>query len=443
MDAVSFDARLAELCLVQPAMAEPTRHGADLADPFNAVAAAPAPAKQSVDELALFGGPVAFPEPLHVGRPNLGDRERFLARVADLWDRRYLSNDGPYVREFEQQVARRAGARYCVAISNGTTALELTARALQLTGEVIVPALTFVATAHAMSWQGLTPVFADVDERTCCLDPRSVERLITPRTSAIVGVHLWGRTCDVEALTWLARRHNLRLLFDAAHAFGCTHAGRPVGSLGDAEVFSFHASKFVHACEGGAIATNDERLAERIRLLRNFGFAGQDRVVGLGTNAKMHEISAAMGLTSLEHMGEFIAVNRRNYWLYRDRLRGLAGVCVRDYDDADRHNFQYVVIDWDESRTGLSRDQVVAILQAEGVLARRYFHPGVHRMEPYASRASAPMSLPVTERIVERSITLPTGTAVSAAEVQAVVRLLRFVCEHADSIRARLNRHDS
>lgn len=439
MDAVSFDARLTELCLVQPTMADPIRHVAELDDRVSSMATAPAPAKQSVDELALFGGPVAFPEPLHVGRPNLGDRERFLARVADLWDRRYLSNDGPYVREFERQVAGRAGARHGVATSNGTTALELTARAMQLTGEVIVPALTFVATAHAMMWQGLTPVFADVEERTCCIDPRSVERLITPRTSAIVGVHLWGRTCDVEALTWLARRHNLRLLFDAAHAFGCTHAGRPVGSHGDAEVFSFHASKFVHACEGGVIATNDERLAERIRLLRNFGFAGQDRVVGMGTNAKMHEISAAMGLTSLEHMGEFIAANRRNYWLYRDRLRDLPGADVRDYDDTQRNNFQYVVVDWDASKTGLARDEVVAILQAEGVLARRYFYPGVHRMEPYVSRSSGPASLPVTERIVERSITLPTGTAVSAAEVQAVVRLLRFVCEHANSIRTRLD----
>ena len=201
-------------------------------------------------------------------------------------------------------------------------------RALDLRGEVIVPAFTFIATAHALQWQQITPVFADVDPQTHLIDPSSAACLVTPRTSAILGVHTWGRCCDVEALSRLAARHRLHLLFDAAHAFGCGQDGRLVGSFGELEVFSFHATKFVNSLEGGAIVTNNDELAQKMRLMKNFGFLGYDNVGTIGTNGKMNEFSAAMGITSIESMDAFVTANRRNYERYTEELSAVPGVRV-------------------------------------------------------------------------------------------------------------------
>ncbi|HYO16575.1 MAG TPA: aminotransferase class I/II-fold pyridoxal phosphate-dependent enzyme [Thermoanaerobaculia bacterium] len=394
---------------------------------------------QSV-ELAVFGGPPAFAEPLHVGRPNVGDRGRLLARINDLLDRRWLTNHGPYVEELEGRIASLVGARHCIAMCNGTVALEIAARALGLSGEVIVPSFTFVATAHALRWQEVTPVFCDIDPRTCNLDPGRVEELITPRTTGIVGVHLWGRPCDADALRDIARRRGLRLLFDAAHAFGCSYRGRMVGTLGDAEVFSFHATKFLNSFEGGAVLTDDDALAAKIRLMKNFGFAGYDEVIHLGINGKMSEVAAAMGLTSLESMDEFIAVNRRNYHRYREELADLPGLRLVEYDESERCNYQYIVLDVDRTLTGLSRDALQIVLQAENVFARRYFHPGCHRMEPYRSEAppDVGLRLPETERLAGRVLSLPTGTAVGPEHIREIVRILRLALAHAAEIRERI-----
>jgi len=363
---------------------------------------------------------------VHVGGPNVGDRERFLARVNDLLDRRWLTNHGPFVREFEREVAALCGVRNCVAMCNGTVALEIAIRALGLTGEVIVPSFTFVATAHALQWQEITPVFADVDPRTHTIDPASVERLITPRTSGIIGVHLWGRACDVEGLQRLAERHDLKLMFDAAHAFRCSHRRRMVGGFGQAEVLSFHATKVLNTFEGGAILTNDDTLAEKARLMSNFGFAGVDNVTYLGTNGKMSEIAAAMGLTLLESLDEHIAINRRNYEAYRRALRGAPGLHVVEYDDRELNNYHYVIVEVDETGAGVSRDQLVAMLWDNGVRARRYFYPGCHRMEPYRSYfPNAGLVLPHTEMLTERVLALPTGSTVDEAVVARICRLIR------------------
>ncbi len=267
--------------------------------------------KSSLDDLAIFGKSPAFKDPLAVGCPNIGDRQKLLARINDALERRLLTNNGPYVQEFERHVADLTGVEHCIAVSNATLGLQLCARALGLTGEVICPSMTFIATAHALEWEGLQPVFADICPKTHNIDPTKIEALINEKTSAILAVHLWGRAAPVEALTEIAKRYNLSLFFDAAHAIGCTHRGRPIGSFGQAEVFSFHATKVVSSFEGGAICTNDSEIAEKLRLLRNFGFAGVDRVVSIGTNAKMNEICAAMGLTSLEALPEVIEHNSR------------------------------------------------------------------------------------------------------------------------------------
>jgi dTDP-4-amino-4,6-dideoxygalactose transaminase len=398
--------------------------------------------KRSVSDLAILGGEPSFAEPLHVGRPNVGSREAFLARVSDMLDRRWLTNNGRFVQELERRVAELCGVRHCVAVCNATVGLELAARALGMRGEVIVPSFTFVATAHALQWQEITPVFCDVDPRTHCIDPDEVERHVTPKTTGIIGVHLWGSPCDVEALGAVARRRNLRLLFDAAHAFGCSRGGRMVGSFGDAEVLSFHATKFFNALEGGAVVTDDDALARKVRLMKNFGFAGLDEVVYVGTNGKMSEASAAMGLTNLESLGEFAAANYRNYKQYQAGLRGLPGVALYAHDERERRNYQYVIVEVGPE-AGLSRDVLAEVLKAENVLARRYFYPGCHRMEPYASHfPHAGLLLPVTETLSCRTLALPTGTSVGPADVAAVTGLLRVAVENAAELQARLRKRD-
>ncbi|WP_202033225.1 DegT/DnrJ/EryC1/StrS family aminotransferase [Nocardioides sp. WS12] len=366
-----------------------------------------------------------FEEPRHVGRPNMGDREAFLTRVGEIFDRGWFSNDGPVVREFESRLAEMAGVKHCVATCNGTIALEIAIRALGLEGEVIVPSYTFIATAHALHWQGITPVFADIDPTTHTLDPESVRRAITPRTTGIIGVHLWGQPAAVEELQAIADENGLELLFDAAHAFACTHRGRMIGSFGRAEVFSFHATKFFNSFEGGAVMTDDDEVAEKARLMRNFGFAGYDNVIHPGTNGKMIEVCAAMGLTNLETLSATIAVNQRNHAAYAAGLADVPGLELMSFDPDEANNFQYVVLQVKEG-AGTTRDALVEALQQENVLARRYFWPGCHKMAPYRDLdPDAGDTLPVTEQVAGEVVVLPTGSAVSVADIELITGLIR------------------
>lgn len=405
---------------------------------------APEPARSHAwkpTPLAVLGGAPAFAEPLHVGRPNVPDRAKLLERVAGALDRRWFTNDGPLVQEFEAALVRQLQVKHVVAMCNGTTALEIAVRALGLNGEVVVPSFTFVATAHALQWQEIAPVFADIEPATHLLDPAQVERLITPRTTGIIGVHTWGRPCDVEALQEIADRRGLTLLFDAAHAMGSTYGGAPIGRFGAAEVFSFHATKCVHSFEGGAVATNNDVLAEKLRLMRNFGFAGYDRVVYLGINGKLSEIHAAMGLTSLEDLPRVAAHNRRNLELYRRELAGLSGLRLLDYDDAagESRNYQYVVVECDAAASPLARDELLAVLTAENVRARRYFYPGCHRMEPYRSLLpDASQRLPVTEAIAAKVLLLPTGPTIGETEILTICGILHRAAAESVAVRGAL-----
>lgn len=391
--------------------------------------------KHAIADLAVLGGPPAFDDEIHVGRPNIGDRRVLLERINDLLDRRWLTNDGHYVQEFERKLAATLGVKHCIAMCNATIALEITTRALGFEGEVIIPSFTFVATAHSLQWQEITPVFCDVDPETHNIDPACVEKMVTPRTTGIIGVHLWGRPCAVEELAEIAHQNNLKLMFDAAHAFGCTHNGRMIGGFGSAEVFSFHATKFLNSFEGGAVATNDDDLAQKIRLMKNFGFAGYDNVIYIGTNGKMNEVSAAMGLTGLECLDEFIEANRRNYLAYRRALDGIPGVQMVAYDEGEKNNCQFIVFELDEDAAGFSRDTLITLLHAENILARRYFFPGCHRMMPYRSfYPHAGLLLPHTERLASRVISLPTGTAVSESEIDTICAIIRFAVENSESL---------
>ncbi len=378
-----------------------------------------------LEQFAAFGAEPAFREPLFVGKPNIGDRDELMKRINDLLDRKWLTNAGQYEQRFEKALQRFLGVRHCIPICNGTIALELAIRALGLKGEVIVPSFTFVATAHALQWQEIKPVFCDIDPITATIDPTRVEELITPNTTGIIGVHLWGRPCNTGALQEIAQRHGLKLLFDAAHALGVSRNGRMIGNFGNAEIFSFHATKVVNAFEGGAIATNDDELAEKLRLMRNFGFSGFDNVIYIGTNGKMSEVSAAMGLTSLEAIDEFVDVNRRNYHCYKKGLEGLPGIKVVEYDEQEATNYQYLVLEIDAGDTGLSRDDLMRVLHAENVVARRYFYPGCHRMEPYRSyQPQAGLLLGNTERLASRVLVMPTGTGVGTEDIDKVCNIV-------------------
>lgn len=394
----------------------------------------------SIDNLAIFTGKPFFDEKLYVGRPNIGNRESFMERINDIFDRRWFTNNGQYVQEFERKLADFIGVKHCIVMCNATIALEIAIRGLGLTGEVIVPSFTFVATPHSLQWQQITPVFCDVDPGTHNLDPHQVEKMITPRTTGIVGVHVWGRPCAIEMLTEIAERRGLKLLFDAAHAFACSHGGKMIGNFGDAEVFSFHATKFFNTFEGGAVVTNNDELAAQIRLMKNFGFAGYDNVDFIGTNGKMTEVSAAMGLSSLERLDEFIEVNRRNYGIYRQELADVPGVRLIDYAVTEKCNYQYVILEIDEVEAGFNRDVFIRILHAENVLARRYFYPGCHQMEPYRSYfPHASLLLPQTERLANRVMSLPTGTAVSSEDVTNICKIIQLAVTQGAELEARLS----
>ncbi len=381
----------------------------------------------------------AFAEPLHVGRPNIGDVAEIHRRIDEIFQRRWLSNDGVVVQEFEREVASIVGVKHCLAVCNATVGLEIAYKAAGLSGEVIVPANTFVATVHALQWQGITPIFCDIDPHTHNLDPAHVEELITDKTTGIVGVHLWGRPCQVAALEDIAERYDLQLIFDAAHAFGCSLDGRMIGGFGTAEVFSFHATKFVSCGEGGAIVTNDDDFATRVRQMRSFGFKGSDNIVSVGTNGKMSEFPAAVGLSSLKAMSDFVNTNECNYHAYKRALSHIPGVNILSYDLLERNNFQYVVLDIEENESKLTRDQWLQVLHAENVLARRYFFPGVHQMEPYRTRDPfAIRRLPVTEAILKRVLVLPSGTAVGPAEIETIGEIFSQASESAAKLRTQL-----
>ncbi len=379
-------------------------------------------------DLAINGADPAFDQPLHVGRPNIGSREDFLKYAGEIFDRRWLSNNGPMVQEFEQRVANYHNVKHCIAMCNGTVALEIAIRALGLEGEVIIPSYTFIATAHALHWQAITPVFADIDPVTHTLDPEAVCRMITLRTTGIIGVHLWGRGSPVEALQEIADEHGLKLMFDAAHAFGCSHKGTMIGNFGVCEVLSFHATKFFNTFEGGAVLTNNDELAETMRLMRNFGFSGMDNVIHPGTNGKMIEVAAAMGLVNLDAIDNVIEANYRNYQIYQKELSNLPGISLLTFDESEHNNYQYVVMEV-AGDCVVTRDQIIEALHAENILARKYFWPGCHNMKPYSELyPHAGLMLENTRQVAGRVVVLPTGTTQNKGMIRVVVQVIRVLC---------------
>jgi len=388
--------------------------------------------RNKLENLAVFGGTPTFGRELHVGRPNLVSTQDILDVFAGILSSKWLTNDGGWVHRLEADIERYLNVKHCIAVANGTLGLEIAARALMpKRGHVVVPSFTFAATAHALAWQGYKPVFADINSKTHVLSPTDVETRITDDVVGILGVHTWGTPCEIEALTAIAAKHRLPLFFDAAHAFGCKYRNRSIGNFGRCEVFSFHATKFFNTAEGGAVTTNDAQLAQQLRKLRNFGFAGDGShmTVGIGVNAKMSEFHAALGVMNLEGIRTFIDRNFINYVGYEHNLQH-SDLCVYQQRGG---NYQYVIVEL--LGGNLPADVLVKILRAENVLARRYFLPPCHKMVPYVREG---YYLPNTEIVSDRVFVLPTGMSVEQQDVDKICELILYCVKHAEEIMERL-----
>ena len=361
---------------------------------------------------------------LFVGRPNIPDTDDFLRKAKELLNSKRITNNGTLVKELECRLAEYLGVRHVITVCNATVGLMVVIKALGLSGEVILPSFTFIASVHVLQWEGITPVFCDIDPATHNIDPAKVESFITEKTTAIMGVHIWGRTCPHDELLAIARKHGLKLFYDAAHAFGTTYKKQHAASLEEISVLSFHATKCFNTFEGGAIVTNNDELAHRARLMCNYSFEGEDNVTGLGINAKMSEIHAAMGLCNLENITEVLAHNKKVYMYYKEKLSEIKGISLIDYPSGEKHNYHYIIAEIDEDAFGHSRDALHGRLKVNGVFARKYFYPGCHKSEPYRSLYSD-VCLPHTDVLCNRVLALPGGSGIDGLEqVDAVVSLL-------------------
>ena len=388
-------------------------------------------------DLASLGGAPLFDAPRHVNKPSAPARAAYDAYLSRAWDAGWFTNDGPLATELEARLASALEVPEAVLMASGTLAMDLLLEALGLRGpaardQVILPAYTFTSTANLLRRAGLTPVFADIEPIRMTLCPQAVAAALTPQTGAVIATHSWGEPAETEALQKICDAAGVPLLFDAAHAFGVRHQNRMIGGFGRAEVFSLHATKLLHSFEGGLVTTHDTGLAADLRLRRNFGFSGWDRIDMAGVNAKMSEAHAAMGLANLDRLPQILAACRAVHKAYAAGLTGVPGVTLRQPGaGSNRH---YVVAEVDTAALGLTRDQLMALLIAENVLARRYFSPGTHRLAPHA--ATPPLRLPVTEAVCDRVLLLPGGAALAPEDAAAIAALIGFIAEHAAKIAA-------
>ena len=352
--------------------------------------------------------PKPFPYPVFVTRPVIPSLHKYVEQLRIIWERGWLTNHGDCERNLEELLSAYLDAANLSLVANGTLALMLACRALDLSGEVITTPFTFPATPHALLWAGLKPVFADIDPDTFTIDPECVDAAVTPLTSAILGVHVYGMPCDVVELEEVTERHGLRTLYDGAHAFGTTIEGRGIATFGDAVAFSFHATKLFHTAEGGAIAARDPATKTKINLLRNFGIRDQTTVLEPGINAKLTELQAALGILVLEEIDDEKKARAAVGTIYRQRLSGIAGIRCFTLPSTVGDSFQYFVIRVLAEECGIERDQFVNRMQAFNVVTRRYFFPLCSEYPHFRDLPSSrPENLPVANRVTKEVVCLP------------------------------------
>jgi dTDP-4-amino-4,6-dideoxygalactose transaminase len=387
---------------------------------------------------ALFGAKPAFEKPLPVGQLYFPSWERYEAAFRGIFERQYYTNQGPLTQQLEGNLQDFWGVKHAICVSNATIGLMMVHDSMDLSGKVILPAFTFAASVHSLSWAGLEPVFCDIDPDTHQIDADQVAAMIDEDVSAIMGVNLWGGACNPKALGALAQDAGIQLYFDSAHAFGSAVNGVPIGNFGRAEVFSFHATKILNGTEGGCITTNDDDLAARCRNIRSSYGAGRHVEVTKTANGRMSEAQAAVALMSLEDFPENQKNNAFLHRLYEERLRTIPGLHLVKPTGVSFSNLQYLVCQVNEREFGVSRDTIIDILKAENVLARRYFYPGLHRTIPYVSELPQYVDrLPNTDSLCASCMQLPIGALVLGNDIERICDILTRVHECSAAVRAR------
>jgi len=363
---------------------------------------------------------------IFVTQPSLPDLTEYMPYLREIWESKWLTNNGRFHEQFEEELADYLGVRYVSLFTNGTLALVTALQVLRITGEVITTPYSFVATTHALKWNGITPVFVDIEPDYCNLNAELVESAITPKTTAIMPVHVYGNPVDVYKIQEVADIYNLRVIYDAAHAFGVRLNGQSVCNFGDLSVLSFHATKSFTTMEGGAIVCQDEKTKRRIDFLKNFGFANETTVVTHGINAKMNEMQAALGILQLKHIDKVHRDRKAIAELYRSNLNDVQGVhMLPPYPGLD-YNYPYFPIFIDEQWYGRSRDELYEKLKEHNIYGRRYFYPLISHFPPYRGLNTAdPGSLPVAERITREVICLPIYPDLPLEKVNEISALIR------------------
>ncbi len=360
-----------------------------------------------------------------VTSPLLPDLNEFNELLKEIWDSKWITNNGSFHRRLETALAEYLKVPYVSLFTNGTLPLITALQALRITGEVITTPYSFVATTHSLWWNNIKPVFVDIEWETGCIDPNKIEAAITPRTTAIMPVHVYGKPCNVDAIQAIADKYGLKVIYDAAHAFGVEVNGESILNAGDMSTLSFHATKVYNTIEGGAMVMHDEQTKKRIDYLKNFGFAGETEVVGPGINSKMDEIRSAYGLLNLRQVDAAIEARHQVAIRYREALRDVEGITFWDDLPGVKHNYSYFPIFVDAEKYGMTRDELYFKMKSQGILGRRYFYPLISEFSTYRGLPSAaPENLPVAHKMADEVICLPMHHALSEEDVERIINAI-------------------
>lgn len=360
-----------------------------------------------------------------VTSPLLPNLNEFHELLKEIWDNKWITNNGSFHQRLEQTLADYLKVPYVSLFTNGTLPLITALQALDIKGEVITTPYSFVATTHALWWNGIKPVFVDVEERTGCIDPNRIEEAITPKTEAIMPVHVYGNPCNINAIQNIADKYGLKVIYDAAHAFGVEKDGQSILNAGDLSTLSFHATKVFNTVEGEAMVIHTKEMKQKIDYLKNFGFAGETEVVAPGINSKMDEIRAAYGLLNLKQVDAAIEARRQVAIKYREALRDVEGIALWDDMAGVKHNYSYFPIFVDADKYGMSRDELYFKLRSNGIYGRRYFYPLISDFAPYRELPSAmPENLPIATKIANEVICLPMHHTLKEKDIQRILDVL-------------------
>jgi dTDP-4-amino-4,6-dideoxygalactose transaminase len=364
-------------------------------------------------------------KPIYVTQPSLPDLEEFIPYLREIWDNKILTNNGPMHKELEKELASFLGVPYISLFANGTLALVTALQALRITGEVITTPYSFVATTHSLWWNNIKPVFVDIEPEFGNLDPDKIEAAITPKTTAIMPVHVYGNPCHVEKIQKIADIYGLKLIYDAAHAFGVRYKGGSILNYGDLSILSFHATKVFNTFEGGAIISHDSATKQRIDYLKNFGFAGETTIMAPGINSKMNEVQAAMGLLQLKSFDESIEKRKVVANRYRELLKDVTGISMLPEPPETISNYAYFPIFVDEQAYGMSRDALYEKLKQNNIFGRRYFYPLISEFSMYRGlESSAPEHLPVAHKMANEVISLPIYPELKKEHIELIYKII-------------------